>query len=158
MDQALSFWPSTAEGWSTLIANSIAIATFIFGRRAFIDWTISVRRAFEVLRLTTPGAGAPTDIQIAHAHIVAERPLSDGRWHVSWTLADGKPPRSAVAKITSMRLRWHLSRNPGVRDLLVFGEIRYVEMPDGPALVEVPAIDYITRGGMPKLFAKVLFG
>ena len=152
------FWPITAEGWSTLIANSIAIAAFVLGRRAFIEWTISIRRALEALRLASPAGTVPTDIRVAHAHIHLERPTSDGRWHVKWTLADGQDPRSAIAKITSLRLRWHLRRHAEERDLLVFGEIRYIDAPEGPALFEVPTIDYITRGGMPKVIALILFG
>jgi len=158
MDQTVAFWPVTAEGWSTLVANSIVIGTFVFGRRAFIEWTVSVRRALEALRFASPAGVTPPDIRIAHAHIQMERPSPDGRWHVKWTLPDGKEPRSAIAKVSSIRLRWHLARNPSTRDLLVFGEIRYLDVAEGAALSEIPTVDYITRGGMPKALARLLFG
>src|SRR4051812_5754324 len=114
------FWPSTAEGWSTLVANSIAIAVFFFGRRALIEWAVSIRRALEALRFASQSGAAPPDIKLPHVNIQLERPSPDGRWHVVWTLADGKPPRAAMARVTSIRLRWHLHWNRTVRDLIVF--------------------------------------
>jgi hypothetical protein len=158
MSDPAPFLPVTAEGWSTLVANSIAILTFVLGRRAFISWATSMRRALEGLRFVNPSGAAPPEVTLKHHHIHVERPVADGRWHIHWLQGSDPTQRTALAKITSLRLRWHLRFNPKLRDLLVIGELRYLDTADGAALVEVSAVDHITRGGIPGWLAVILFG
>jgi hypothetical protein len=160
-----SIWPTTVEGWSTLTANSIAIATFIFGRRAFLGYLVSIRRALEALRFAAPSGAAPPDVRLPHVNIEIERPAPDNRWHVKWTPPDAPigldgmtKLTPGVAAITSLRLRWHLHWHKDVRNLTIFGEVRFLATTEGARLVEIPAVDYITRGGIPGWLARILFG
>jgi hypothetical protein len=152
------FWPETAEGWSTLISNTIAIMTFVFGRRAFLGYLVSLRRALEALRFAVPSGASPQDVRLQHVNIKIERPEGSGLWVVHWTVADGKDPTKAIATITSARLRWHLYWNKRERDLPVFGEVRFLDAAEGPQMVEIPSVDHIARGGIPGPLARILFG
>jgi hypothetical protein len=152
------FWPTSAEGWTTLVANSIAILTFAFGRRAFLNYLVSTRRALEALRFAAPSGAVPPEARLPHVNIELERPAPANRWYIHWTVPDGGEPKRAIATINSLRLRWHLRRNRNVRNLPVFGEVRFLDSSEGPQLVEIPAIDYIARGGMYGWLARILFG
>lgn len=160
-----SFWPVSAEEWSTLIANSIAITTFFLGRRAFLSYLVKVRRALESARFSDPGDAAPPDVLLPHVNIEIDRPTPGNRWLVHWTEPGGQAGPDGnwelshgEAVITSFRLRWHLRWNKRTRNLPVVGEIRFLKANSGPRMVEISAIDHITRGGIPGWIARVLFG
>ena len=142
-----SSWTDQLEAWTTILANVIAIGTFLVGIRPLTRWGANVRRDLTEVRrgIENPGTRAADDVIRPFVHIrlgsqVAGQP---NRWNVTWS--EQADVISGVAQITAVNLRTRLNRNPNkYRSRTIVGELRFSRLGGEAQLVEITRVDFIT--------------
>lgn len=145
-----SSWTGQLEAWTTILANVIAIGTFLVGIRPLTRWGANVRRDLTEVRrgIENPGTRAADDVirPFVHIRLVSQVAGQPNRWNVSWS--EEARVISGVAQITVVNLRTRLNRNPNkYQNRTIVGELRFSRLEGEaqlPQLVEITRVDFIT--------------
>lgn len=151
-----SFWPETAESWSTLIANTIAIGTFVFGAPPIIRWASSLHSELSETRrrlTTSDERGFPDYAPRQHIKLIED---VDGAPEI-WTagISQQRSPSAENIKVTSLKitnkrllkiLRAQPERIKGT-DGIVVGAVTYIDHGDHQSDFNLVHLDWAPGDG-----------
>lgn len=145
-----SFWPTTLEGITTVIANLIAIGAVIPVAR----WGSRVRRELsEIRKRRAVEAGEGIAERERRQHISMLRPITDRAdvWEIAWARLPGDTfdtLKTGQARITSPRLLRVVRTDPQrllkARTETLVGSVRYTEHGGTRSAIEIYRLDYMT--------------
>jgi hypothetical protein len=137
-------WSDFDTGLS-ILANGIAVATFVFGITPVVRWATAIRRGVASQQFHLPDEPPLTPVSYPYCQIrmVALEGPGPNDWRIRWTEIGGMD-QQGVATIRSPRLRGHLLRHRKHRDFHIVGEVSYLRAHNGEVrFIEITGLSYI---------------